>query len=610
MRQQHGVSRTEDFDVGRAVSRLSTEGKRSSSCISANITNFEKDLRETWPGLSIDDAIDAAIDEIWPAPGYREHQKEAIRETVRKLYIEEYDVVTVSAPTGAGKSLIIYAASKVIEYVSNGSTFSTTPLNSLIDQIKNDDFITDVVTLKGKSNYECVHSMDKGASVDDAICQRMSGFDCEHKDSYPESGGCPYYGRKNKGRKSNILVTNLSYLMGNSMIPSIYDAKFEKRDLLAIDEVQNVEDFALQFIGFSVSDSLIPVDFDAISSDMPRSGCDMEEMVDWLYALLTQVTEKHEMLSSKRENEQLTNSENDDLTKLKRFVSKLSNFLQDWEEGRHWTKTRTDRGTVKFEPVFIDRFIDSYLWQQSEKIILSSATIPKGSFLDEIGLAEEKVYNVSVESTFDPARRPVITDYVGKMTKDERRSTIPKMADKIGELANHHQGENGFVHCNSYDIAEKLYEHMSVSVQDRTRVQDPDDREGSLEDWLHSDSQIFLSVAMDEGISLDDEQARWQVVAKASYPFMGDERVSYRLNELNDWEWYHGVCSISVQQAAGRGMRSKDDWCCTYLLDSSFKSLLNRNRNLFEPWFLEAVNCHVADEVSAKVPESKFTFTS
>ena len=94
---------------------------------------------------------------------------------------------------------------------------------------------------------------------------------------------------------------------------------------------------------------------------------------------------------------------------------------------------------------------------------------------------------------------------------------------------------------------------------------------------------------MDEGISLDDDSARWQVVAKAAYPFMGDKRVKYRMDELNDWTWYAGKAAINLQQAVGRGMRSKDDWCDTYILDTSAVTLIDRNDYLFEDWFLDAV---------------------
>jgi Rad3-related DNA helicase len=233
-------------------------------------------------------------------------------------------------------------------------------------------------------------------------------------------------------------------------------------------------------------------------------------------------------------------------------------------------------------------------------MILSSATIPKGSFLEEVGLDSAHVENVEVPSTFPVERRPVIKDSVGKMTMGERDRTIPKMADRIAELADQYEGHRGFVHCHSYKIAERLYQRLPTDVRERTRVQDAADREASLDAWLVADEmergfnddeggQVFLSVAMDEGISLDDDAARWQVVAKAAYPFMGDKRVKYRMDELNDWTWYAGSAAINLQQAVGRGMRSKDDWCDTYILDTSAVTLIERNEYLFEDWFLDAV---------------------
>jgi len=137
-------------------------------------------------------------------------------------------------------------------------------------------------------------------------------------------------------------------------------------------------------------------------------------------------------------------------------------------------------------------------------------------------------------------------------------------------------------------------------------MQDPDNREASLQNWFDSNKQLFFSVKMDEGVSLDDEKCRWQVVAKSAYPFMGDERVSYRINELEDWSWYSSQAAISLQQAVGRGMRSQEDYCVTYLLDSSFDSLLNRSEYLFENWFLEAIDCRTD---LSKHGENKETFS-
>ncbi len=547
-------------------------------------------------------------------PCFRKHQQDAVVDIVANLYVSDNDVVTLSAPTGAGKSLILHGAMAVMDEVFNRDSFFTTPLNALIDQVDEDEFISeDIITMKGKNNYSCVHPEDSGTSVDKAICQRDADFDCRYKDMFHTNGGCPYYGRKHAAKKNPEVVTNMSYLMANSMLPEMVDSKFMPRELLVVDECQSIEDFALSFVGFVVSSRQVPVVYDDISE--PPQTEDIDRLTEWLREeVLYKVTEKlHEYEMSVILNEK----EADDRDKLREFARRVDNFLVDVED-HHWVAELEDdpygdddEWKVSFNPIFIGRFLDDYLWSQGQKIILSSATIPKSGFLEEIGLDSADVGAVEVESTFPPGRRPVYTDQsVGKMTMSQRDRTIPKMASKIADLSRHHDDEKGFVHCHSYKIASRIYKRLPRDVKARARVQDSSDRERSLEEWVVADideenaydeeegGQIFLSVAMDEGISLDDEKARWQVIAKAAYPFMGDKRVSYRMDELNDWNWYAGKAAINLQQAVGRGMRSKDDWCHTYVLDKSAVDLIDRNKHLFEDWFLNAVDVEpdVAEE--------------
>lgn len=604
------------------------------------------DYAEIADGVGIDAAIGAAVDTIWPVvtdrgdpptirprggvaesevaptihhngyewwPSYRTHQREAVIEVLHNLYVEDDDVVTLSAPTGAGKSLILHGVMATIADVFQRRSFFTTPLNALIDQVDNDEFIAQhVITLKGKNNYNCVHQQDYGTSVDNAVCQRVDDFECQHKDTPHTAGGCPYYGRKKVALAHEEVVTNLPYLMANSMIPETIDSKFDPRELMVIDECQSIEDFALEFVGVTVSEHSVPVVFDRI--DLPPQTEDVEQLADWLdNDVLPPVQEK---LAQYDRMPELTEEQADQEEKLQQFERKVRQLTRDVKQN-HWVANREvdgDSWSVEFEPIFIGRFLESFLWSQSEKVVLSSATIPKGGFLEEIGLDDRSVSRVEVDSTFPTERRPVYTDeVVGKMTMHQRDQTIPKMARRIGELADHYWDEGnhrGFVHCHSYKIMQRLYNNLPADVRARTRMQDPDDREGSLDDWLdaHVDErgydddeggQVFLSVAMDEGISLDDWRARWQVIGKAAYPYMGPEakRANYRMDELDDWTWYAGKAAINLQQAVGRGMRSRDDWCHTHVLDQSAATLIERNEYLLEDWFTDAVDEQPSDDI-------------
>lgn len=596
-------------------------------------SHIVQEYAEQASSVGIEACIGEAVDAVWPAPGYRAHQKEAVVDILKNLYVDDRDVVTLSAPTGAGKSLILHAAMAVIANEFDRNSFFTTPLNALIDQVDNDEFIEDeVLTLKGKNNYQCVHSQDRGAPVDKAVCQRVSDFDCEYKEQHHEQGGCPYYGRKHAAKMHPEVVTNLSYLMANSMIPEEYG--LSSRELVTIDECQSIEDFALGFVEVVVIQRSVPVVWDLIPD--PPATDNVEQLAEWLENdVLPPVRRKLDEYEGLAE---LTEEQSDNQEQLERFAQKCHNLAQDVRDN-HWVANRevddefSDSSSesvqsdstsssradfkVEFRPIYIGRFLERFLWSQGHKVILSSATIPKGGFLEEIGLDDRQVGEVEVPSTFPVERRPVYTDAtVGKMNYKNRDQTIPKMARKIGDIADHHNDGNphrGFVHCHSYKIAERIYKAMPRDVQARTRIQDGDNREESLEDWLdapvdetglrggynkyqddgrNKGGQVFLSVAMDEGISLDDWRARWQVVAKAAYPYMGKEakRTNYRVNELNDWVWYSGKAAINLQQAVGRGMRSKDDWCHTYILDESAATLIERNKHLFEDWFLDAVD--------------------
>lgn len=564
------------------------------------------------------DAIEQAVDDVWPAPGYRDHQKEAIVDILANLYIADKDVVLLSAPTGAGKSLILHAVISVVKTVCNRDAFFTTPLNALIDQVNNDDFMNDdVVTLKGKNNYNCVNPVDMNTPVDTAICQRQSEFDCEYKEQHYENGGCPYYGRKAVAMHHPEVVTNMAYLMANSMIPE--EHALPSSELLVVDECQSTEDFGLNFVGFVAGKRTIPVVYDEIPS--PPQTENVDDLRQWLRDEVYQrCSEKLREFEAKVE---LTESEASKKDRLNEFCRKVQNFLSDAQD-HHWVAEREYNDgdwKVKFNPIKIGRFMERFLWGQGNKMVLSSATIPKGSFLDDVGLDDRSIAEVTVPSTFPVERRPVITEHaVGKMTLNKRDKNLPKMASTIADIARHHEGTRGFVHCGSYKLAKRIYEHLPHDVQGLTRVQNREDRDEALDAWLRADvdesshdapnsaddkeigGQVFLSVAMAEGVSLDDEKARWQVVAKCQYPYMGDKRVDYRLNELDEWSWYAGSAAIDLQQAVGRGMRSKDDWAITYLLDTSAVQLIERNSYLFEEWFLSAVD---PDEVETGAKEGK-----
>jgi Rad3-related DNA helicase len=321
-----------------------------------------KQALDQYEGESYREQIGTVVDKVWPAPDYREHQRSAVVNSIYKLYIEDNDVLVLGAPTGLGKSLLLYACASVVDEVMNRKSWTTAPQNTLIEQVKNDDFLDEYVTLMGRPNYDCVHPSDAGTSVDSAICQRDDDFECQYKDMMSIDRGCPYYARKNVAKESAKVFTNLPLLMANSMIPEAVDAGFNQRELLAIDECQSVDDFALMFVGFDVSENSVPIDWDDIPP-MPDESASMDEAIEWLQeGVLLEVAKEVDRVQSKKLKSE---KEHKKLDRLQKFSARVSKFIDDVRE-HEWTKTHESypQEKISFEPVHVGRFLGSYLWSQ------------------------------------------------------------------------------------------------------------------------------------------------------------------------------------------------------------------------------------------------------
>lgn len=555
-------------------------------------------------------------------PSYREHQQESIAKVVKAMEDLDKDVVQVDAPTGAGKSLIIHTAARAYYHglernrensremtmggimgddggppeALNEGIFFTTPLNSLVDQIAADEFISpSTVTLKGRNNYQCHHPEDAGTAVNEAICQRDQSFECDVK------GECDYYGRKYRGLQHPELVTSMSYLMAEGMIPAGVEGTFGNRDVLIVDECQKLEDFAMNFISFTVSRRTVPDDvYSQLNIPDEEREEDVEYLVDWVEnRLLTTVRASIEYRDSQT---LMSKDESKELEELQQFEMRVENFLEDVKDN-DWIaqidfqikKNAPNQHKIVFKPVEIGRFLDELLWSRADKIILSSATIPQGDWMEEIGLGDKDSGKVTVPSTFPVENRPINVDNaVGKMTYNEREDNAAPMAAKIKEIAEYHDGK-GMIHCRSYGIADMLRKAFGTNgdykwFTENCMMQDKFNREESLEEWQNSDKQLFFSVAMDEGVSLDDDKCRFQILAKTLYKSMADNRVNYRVTERNEWDWYNRHAAIQIAQAYGRAVRGPDDWAVFYILDESAIGLMERNDHLFPGWFLEAID--------------------
>ncbi|MFB6070677.1 MAG: helicase C-terminal domain-containing protein [Halanaeroarchaeum sp.] len=523
------------------------------------------------------------IPEEFPAPSYRGAQETALRD-VRDAFAAGNDVVLVRAPTGSGKSLIARAIMGAArrpdeaEPTDAVGAFYTTPQVSQLDDVADDDLLSDLKIVRGKRNYDCILPGEEDTPVDRAPCARTRGYDCAVKHR------CPYFSARAVASARQYAAMTLAYFMHTAG-----SDVFGRRDVVVIDEAHGLGEWAEMYAAIELAPNTLPV-WDDLR--IPEVDGDVERTADFAEQVVGVCESAKDDLLRADELEPAEAARRD---RLQERIAELNWFLEDYRDpdgATTWVVDQGDDGAITIKPMNPERYLAHTIWDRGNRFALLSATIlDKRAFCRSVGLDPARVALVDVPHTFPVENRPLYDVARGRMTYEEREETVPRVAETLVSLMARHPAEKGLVHAHSYAIQDALADHLADrGVDDRVRVHDRDTRDESLAAWMDSDDpEVFLSVKMEEALDLEGDLARWQVLTKAPFPNTNDSRVARRLAD-DRWPWYYRNALRTVIQAAGRVVRSPDDVGATYLADRSLLDLFERARTDMPDWFREAVD--------------------
>ena len=217
-------------------------------------------------------------------------------------------------------------------------------------------------------------------------------------------------------------------------------------------------------------------------------------------------------------------------------------------------------------------------------------------FCEWINIDPTKTILIREPSHFPVRNRPIIKSYVGNLKGSKNGVPAWKsevVLDKVRSILNKHESEKGIIHTTShmqsnwlYDNLKDEYDFWKVSSDKRYNPFGLT-REELITRFKHTDDNIILlSAGMKDGVDFPDDECRFQILFKMPIPRF-DAQVYERNRHDKLWVPYQTI--MDTVQAYGRGVRSADDYCKFYVLDSELDNLLNRYRDLFTPSFLEAV---------------------
>ena len=506
---------------------------------------------------------------------------------------EGYKYIILEAGTGIGKSAIATTLANMYE-----DSYILTMTKQLQEQYL-DDFGDMLVEIKGRGNYKCNY---KG-SCDFCIKAEYNLRKCSD---------CEYNLAFKRALEAENVITNYDYLYYVGVASQLVNP----RELLILDEAHNLERKMLMLSSSELNREYISTKFgiDIFEPLMyaTKSINQLKRNPDYWIELCddlikeckkrikkiegdanktVQVTlDEFESDPSKYSNYDYVEKQNleQDIKTFSSIALGLSNdeLIIDLPEKEIILDGKMDI-VAEFKPFSVVDDTQKLLDLGNICIFLTGTLGSKDKFCEWNNINPEETYYIYEKSPFDVSKRPIYTDFVGRMSG--YRNRIPNWKNKraikkIKELLDKHSNEKGVIHTSSneqaYWIMEQLdgYPFRFVGGNDRNIV---------LKEFTESkENLILVGASIKDGVDFKGDLCRFQIIFKIPYPQL-NEQVNYR-KEL-DPKWFYYQAVMAIMQAYGRGIRDKDDYCVMYIIDSSFKDLFEFNRGFFNEYFIEAV---------------------
>jgi Rad3-related DNA helicase len=511
------------------------------------------------------------IDDYNPYPSFQPGQKEAVTEILEKFGSGER-IIELNAPTASGKSLDLYILGRILSEVYGlQKIVYTTPLVSLVNQLRDTTEFTKMPVLVGKRNYPCGFT-DTNAedcpfnTIEQAISACGGGNPCTD---------CEHYRAHRIFTKSKFGATTLARYMTAGMAKDCA--------VLLIDESAGLEHALVERAKTKLPDHFDIRELRSSTVDEIAALSSKLKVVEEQRRNVARELAAYYPAPRHLRDEAVKTAK--EATILSRKIDRFSTIL-DCIDAEEKYLVDSDRN---FRLIEGKRAFEKLTSKTSLTILASGTPTTK--------LFRTPFATVTIAHPIEISRRRCYYTPVGSMNYKQRGSTAPAMANEIEMLHEKYGNKKTMVHCGAYNIAELLYKNMSRDAKRITICQNQQSREIDKSKFLDAKPpRIFLSVKFDEGLDLKGDKYPLNIIAKIPFENISDEFVAHR-NKFDNYERYDLNAAVSVMQAAGRCTRTPDDFSATYILDSSWKQFFSRRKALFHPWFLAAYSEQGAPKV-------------
>ena len=497
--------------------------------------------------------------------------------------------IILEAPVGIGKSAIGITYSRWLAATKGSRTqkgsYILTPQRILQSQYEESfkaNKEVNLASLYGKGNYTCTSKR--------ASCQIGSMIK-------PRCHDCPHSAAKSKAQNARNTVLNYKL----ALTSFAYTDTFKERQLIIADECHTLEEHLVDFDAVTVAEWRCKKYH--LKWELKTTMSAALEYIKESY--LPQLTQAVATLDV--EIEPLMDKDSRDLTK--RDVKLLREFQELVEHrdnvheivltpiadlSKQYVLTH-DKVMMQFKRLTGAYSFNNILKPYAERFLFMSSTVlNKDGYCTDLGIDPNEAVFMSLDSEFDPEKRPVFYMPQMKMNAkwkdDDNVGNRRRMMNKVVEVVNMHEDQSGIIHTGNFAIAQWLVDGLKNKVHQVIYHHNPDsemDRNAVIQEFQSSTRPaLLISPSSTEGLDLVDDLGRFAIVAKVPFGFLGDQWIKRRLSMSQ--EWYQRQALIEIIQGGGRIVRSSDDWGNVYILDQSWGYLMKMTDRMIPQWWKDA----------------------
>ena len=511
---------------------------------------------------------------------------------------DERKFIIICAPTGSGKSMIAKTLCNCSSYPSvqfqrdcmSGVMYDPnkkpdsagqrsgcavlTCTKSLQDQYANE--FTDGKSLKGQVNYACAVNEDH--TYQDGVCKFISG----QKRKCLKDSMCSFMNQRALTDCNRSQFFNYSVFMQRS-------ERVKFKDYIVCDEASELETILVN--EYTVAIAIEPF-MNLVQVEIPPTPLKKAprgEYIEWISecqniceAQIAMLENEWEEQTRKNKKKKIPHVKLIRHRKLCEYALKLKTLVETWWDTEYLIENESD--VLVFKPYNVDNLADRFLFSYGHKVVLMSATIiDHRNFAKTLGIKANDYHYIEAPSMFDPKKALIKKVGDWAVSYRNKRETLPIISQVAQQLCEAHSGQKGIIHSHSMEILEYVRAAMCGNKRFLYRDDDRTNEDLMKQHKLTTKDTVLVSPSMTHGIDLKGDLGEFQLIMKAPYPPMGDNRIKRKMEE--DPQWYTNMMLSTLVQASGRCNRTVDDVSVTYILDANAWHCIKKNLDRLPRYF-------------------------